>query len=939
MFLDTYQLALQLAATFLAQLEKNGIQDQLDFRAHIREWMGPGSEAEVDWLSSSVYSVMEHHMEVKSHRRCLRMPLILAESSFVLELRQGGAFRALRRLGILSRLNYIIENGFDSVLSVLGHEELAKRGCGTIDLSTLDADLRARHVSTEELSLALGAQYRKIVDLEAPAAWWDRSCDISLVIGSFAHGLGSYQAMRDDEDLPFLHNTRLHADSDIACWSANVLFQAAATASRKVFDDALESVKATAALEIQAAVAAAVSAAAEREQDARALRKGGAAADAVISSMPGLAVPLDKKEIKFSTDDNRFVTLPRLQRAIQRAVRSVALVPEKDIGDRSASVATPVSSKSDGQKAASIEVVTVNSVSAVEDTLPMPDSRVLDRRLMELLSALECSLDNVDNEYKIIEAGHSWEANDDVVINSRVRKHALSRIHESEHTLRLFLSEYSGIGISPLQCGSSHRSLDDGADYSIGSATSDLAQVAYGTEAPRYLRAIGVPMNLTRFAVTALAYAEASTLQKMLELEHLRFYGEKSPAGDTQHQQMEGKGEMISTAADQASSFSVEKIIDDASKVSAPDKSSNSEKPVDVKTSFQLEGDIKDPPDSKSIGPQEASRVAPFQKASADLVPEEFQENVKLRAAICSAVLVDGFPSAMVATKTVDKALWAFLQDQNDGGNDTRPADLFNMDVFMKRVKALAENVDLPSSENVRGYVENVLLPFCLRLCVLGNGPSMQGARGSNGEFKTALGISRYPEPSKNVQSPLPDPCMELEEQSLEAVAYALAILRRVRLMRAALHIAAGDVSLEELGEAARSSFTCKNLTGLPIWWCPWIHDIALLVHAATSGLFSILKDRHGGDSRSVLSHAAIVQSMNATFASNQNMLPPKTVVERSSRDDSKEWIDLHSQEFPSVNVVERRLAFLCAVATAKLQDEMRFDNLPMFDHGGWPRL
>ena len=890
--------------------------------------MGPGSEVEVDWLSSSVYSVIEHHMEVQSHRRCLRMPLILAESSFALDLRQGGALRALRRLGILSRLNHIIVDGFDSVLSVLGHEELAKRGCGTIDLSTLDADLRARHVSTEELSLAIGAHYSKIVNLEAPAAWWDRNCDISLVIGSFVHGLGSYQAMRDDEDLPFFHNTRLYAESDTACWSANVAFQAAATASRKVFDNALESAKVTAALEIQAAVAAAASAAAEREQDALTLRKGGAAADAVFSSMPGMTVPLDKKEIKFSLDDNRFVTLPLLQSAIQRAVRSAALVPEKNNGDISASVATPVSAKSDGEISASIEVVAANSVSAVEDILPMPDSRVLDRRLMELLSALECSLDNVDNAFKTLEAGQRWEAKDDVLINTRIRKHALSKLFESEHSLHLFLSEYSGVGINGNQCGSSHRSLDDGTDYSIGSATSDLAQVAYGPEAPRYLRAIGVPMNLTRFAVTALAYAEASTLQNMLELEHLRFYGEKAHAGKTEHQKMEGKDEMISIHADQAST-SAETIIDESGKA---------EKPFDVKLSLQLEGDIKDSADSKSIGLQESPPVAPLQKTCSDLVPDEFRGNVKLRAAICSAVLVDGFPFAMVATKTVNNALWAFVQDQNDGVNDIRPAELFNMDIFMKRVKALAKNEVLPSPENVRGYVEKVLLPFCLRLCVLGNGPSIEGARGSNGEFKTALGISRYPEPSKSVQSPLPDPCMELEEHSLEAVAHALAILRRVRLMRAALHIAGGDVSVEELGEAARSSFTCNNLTGLPIWWCPWIHDIALLVHAATSGLFSIIKDRHGCDFRSVFSHAAIVKAMHATFVGNEKMLP-KTVVERSSLDDSNEWIELHAKEFPSVNVLERRLAFLCTVATAPLQGEMRFDNLPMFDHGGWPRL
>ena len=835
---------------------------------------------------------------------------------------------------------------------MLGHEELAKRGCGTSDLSTLDADLRARHVSTEEMALAAGAHYRKAVDLEAPASWWDRNCDIGLIIGSFVHGLGNYQAMRNDEDLPFVHNTKLYAESDEACWSANVAFQAAAAASRRVFDDALESVKAKAALEIQAAVAAAAAGASEREQDALALREGGAAAGADITSKPNSADTTEKKEIKFSADDKRFITLPRLQKAILEAVRTTDGKPAL------AKEAKPVSAKSNGEKSASVEVVPESSVSAVEDTLPMPDSRVLDRRLMELLNELESSLDHVDKDYQILEAGHRWEAKEDVLINGRIRKNALSNLYESNHILRQFLSEYSGVGINGTQCGSSHRSLDDGADYSIGAATSDLSHVAYGTDAPRYLRAIGVPMNLTRFAISALVYAEASTVQNMLDTERLRFYEDQTQTNNTQEGEsgkIAGEGKVVV----EAPKLSEEKKLDDAPKTSAEDKPGDPEKsaveekkpegaedkPGDPEKSAaeekKPEGAEKPPATIKPevVTPNPAPLPSPPKpKTSADLVPEEFRGNTRVRAAICSAVLLYGFPSATFAAKTVNASLWTSLQDQCGSVDDEGPDALFNMKAFMERVKAFAENAELPPSENVRSYVEKVLLPFCLRLCVMGNGPSTRAARGSKGEFDTAFGISQYPEPSKNVQSPLPDPCMELEDQSLEAVAHASAILRRVRLMRSALHIASGDVSVEKLGQAARSSLTCKNLDGLPIWWCPWVHDVALLAHAATNGLFSILQDHRKGDSKSVFSHRVIVQTMYSTFIADENALSKK-LVERSSPDDSNEWIELHAKEFPSVNVLERRLAFLCAKATAPLQGEMRFDNLPMFDHGGWPRL
>lgn len=932
----TYQLALQVAVTFLSQLQKNGNHHQLNVRGMIREWMGPGSEAEADWLCSSVYSVMEHHMEVQSFRRFLRMPQTLADSSFVSSLRQGGAFRALRRLGILSRLNRIIEEGLDSVLSVLGHEELAKRGCGTSDLSTLDADMRARHVSTEETAILIGTHYRKIVDLEAPASWWDRSCDIALLIGVFVHGLGNYQAIGSDEDLPFVHNNKDYAESDEACWSAYAAFQAGAAASRRVFDDALESVKEKAALEIQAAVAAAAAAASEREKDALALRQGGAAADAVISSKPEVASSAPKEEIKYTPNDDRFVTLPWLQTAIIEAVRrSDGKKPSKITKE-----AKPVSAKSNGEKASSVEVFPdTSSVSAVEGTLPMPDSRILDRRLMALISRLERSLYDADEDYQILEAGNLWKANEDVLTNSKVRTHALANLYDSNALLCQFLSEYSGVGVNGDQCGSSHRSLDDGGDYSIGAATSDLAHVAYGTDSPRYLRAIGVPMNLTRFAISALVYAEASTVQSMLDTERLRFYStdEKADAKTNEDENKTVTGEAhCKTEASTAESGkpTTEKLPNGADKIEAEAKPGE-------KTAKEGDPESTDKPSIKFTSGGAPILHAPAQrkpKASVDLVPAEFRGKVKVRAAICSAVLLYGYPSSAVASKAVDTALWSSLQDYVGAVDSKPPAPLFNMDSFMARVNAMTENLVLPPADDVRSYVEKSLLPFCLRLSVMGNGPSTRAARGSRGEFDTAYGISKYPEPSKKLQSPLPDPCMELDEQSIEAVAYASAILRRVRLMRAALHVTSGDVSVEQLGEAARSSFMCKNLGDLPLWWCPWVHDVALLVHAATNGLFSILQDRHNDDSTSVFSQSVIVSSMHSTFVSDGSALP-STLVEQSSPDDPIEWVELHAKEFPSVNVLERRLAFLCSVATVPLQGEMRFDNLPMFDHGGWPRL
>lgn len=759
---------------------------------------------------------------------------------------------------------------------MLGHEELAKRGCGTNDLSTLDADLRSRHVSTEELSLAVASYYHGAVDLEAPACWWDRSCDIGLIIGTFEHGLGNYEAMRNDEELPFFHNIKEYAESDEGCVSAVAAFQSAASSSRGVFNHALESTKAKAALEIQAAVADAAANAVAKEQDAKALRKGGAAADAVLSNKPAPVKAEAKKEPKTNRgEDTRFVTLLRLQKAAQKAVRNVTkVVPSREIPS--------VAVKTEDSKNVKAEVVSDKTVAAVVDgSLPMPDSRVLDRRLLELLSRFESVLDNTEASYKAIEAGKYWEAHSDVLASGEVRKKALTSLFGSSNRVDNLLSEFSGVGLCGNQCASSHRSLDDGADYSIGAASPELSHVAYGTDAPRYLRAIGVPMNLTRFSVSALVYADESCVQQMISSELARSRG-----GDQKEE-------------------------------------------VAVKTEQQV------PEEAKS----EDKLPSPPKVPSPEMVVihEKIQQCANLRAAICTAVLLFGFPTVTERSMHVDTCLWTALREQIGAMDDNEPAALFNMETFMVKVKSLAGVEDVPDGAIVRDYVLKSLLPHCIKLSIMGNGPSTLNARGSKGEYETAFGISQYPEPSKKVQSPLPDPCMALEEQSIEAVSYASAILRRVRLLRATLHIACGDISVEQLDQAARSASMCKNLDGLPLWWCPWMHDVALLVHAASNGLFSIIQDRKNADPGSAFSRQAIVSSMYSTFVADENALP-MAIVERSAPDDTNDWIDLHAEEFPTLFILERRLAFLCAEATSTLGGEMRYDNLPMFDHGGWPR-
>ena len=156
--------------------------------------------------------------------------------------------------------------------------------------------------------------------------------------------------------------------------------------------------------------------------------------------------------------------------------------------------------------------------------------------------------------------------------------------------------------------------------------------------------------------------------------------------------------------------------------------------------------------------------------------------------------------------------------------------------------------------------------------------------------------------------------------------------------MKSACIIASGKVAPDKVDVVLRSSFMRKSMDGLPVWWCPWIHDAALLIHASTRGLFAILRDRKCEENGSfAFAHNTIVQHMYSTFVAEENALP-RSIVDESPPEDVTAWIEKHAKEFPSTNALERRLAFLCSKATEHIEGCERYDNLPMFDHGGWPR-
>lgn len=117
-----YQLSLQVAVTLLALLRSQQdatakISGEVQIRHLVQQWLGQPGANELEWICGSIHSVMEMQLDVENQRRYLRMPLTLAEPTYVAELRQGAALRALRRISVLNRLNAIVENVLDETFN------------------------------------------------------------------------------------------------------------------------------------------------------------------------------------------------------------------------------------------------------------------------------------------------------------------------------------------------------------------------------------------------------------------------------------------------------------------------------------------------------------------------------------------------------------------------------------------------------------------------------------------------------------------------------------------------------------------------------------------------------------------------------------------------------------------------------------------------------
>lgn len=318
-------------------------------------------------------------------------------------------------------------------------------------------------------------------------------------------------------------------------------------------------------------------------------------------------------------------------------------------------------------------------------------------------------------------------------------------------------------------------------------------------------------------------------------------------------------------------------------------------------------------------------------------------KGVKERTAFCALILKHGdFSCAeldkgdkLVSAITSDvlAALHMSTSESNGSQNICKSVPFFSANDL---AQLMNKEGKVEQTRNLMKYFQDVLLPHCLRLC-------LQGARGKrnlkseNCDNDDLSNIAAIHDLYLHTGlSPLPDPFIQISRHSDGAVTRALAILRRARLMKCVKYIVGGGLPICKITAFLKSKFMKRSLYGLPVWWCPWIHDLALLVGTAKCGLLSIDEMQTPDLGIDQITKVSIAKHIRKVFV-NEKKLPSHMNENTTS---VNEWIQRESCKFPSALTVERRISIICSKLSEMYLRKLKnvcYTEIPFFDQGAWP--
>ena len=275
--------------------------------------------------------------------------------------------------------------------------------------------------------------------------WWDRSCDLGLLMGTFFHGLGNYEAMKNDEELPFASKIKSYVKCNSSEAESYRHFEVAADAAKQVFDTALVTMKKKFREQTHAAVAAVFA--------------------ATKNSGEGKSNYHAKAQ---EMNDDDIVSVARLNSATLKAFRE------------------PIGRTSKGEK-----------TSSVNKSLPLPDSKHLDYLLVKIVENIEsnpCSSEqsnSIQEKLKAAKKDSSVQeggASDDAISTNK-------EILQEAKKSRKFVRKDTGVLFAGSRTVGEKKPQQDRSDYFLGAASADLAGISVGADSSRYQRGPFVPLG------------------------------------------------------------------------------------------------------------------------------------------------------------------------------------------------------------------------------------------------------------------------------------------------------------------------------------------------------------------------------------------------------------------------------------------------------------
>lgn len=233
------------------------------------------------------------------------------------------------------------------------------------------------------------------------------------------------------------------------------------------------------------------------------------------------------------------------------------------------------------------------------------------------------------------------------------------------------------------------------------------------------------------------------------------------------------------------------------------------------------------------------------------------------------------------------------LAATNDAGKTLNATLTPCMDSSLKRLPAIAWEKFLvlagvqSSVHTVRDYYNDIWLPFCVKISSV-----------------TTFTNKKL----------LPEPSVDMSDHSHVTKNLCSLFMQRQRMLRTIRFVLSSfPAALKSYLRQNSGSYTI----GMPVWWCPWIHDIALMVGCLQHGFMNI--DEIIMDKNLPFSTENLKRHIYRVFIFGSRTQAPVAADVFSTADEAHRWVEAVALIFPLQRDLENRMAQMLSELTKHL--------------------